>query len=315
MPAPGDQPTVSFVVIAHNEATNIERALHSILVQAVDKEVVVVDDGSCDHTPSVVSSLALEHPTIRLVELGRNRGRGFARQTGVRLARGRFIATVDGDVTLPPHWWERCAAELEHADAVSGTALPDGDVAYLCVRLALRPRFRPHTTIVSGSNAVFRRGLLEQVPFDPALRDGEDVALNHALLAEHARLRRIPGLLVAHHENKDFARTLIWLYQSGRGATRQLWRYREVRQPDLALAGLVIAGASGVALRGRGGAAVVAPGLLYLGAAAAAHVRRAFVCERRDAGRLGAAAVIDMTLLGAYFCGRIAGLRAIFERS
>ncbi len=314
MPTPRDQPTVSFVVIAHNEAKNIERALRSILVQTVDKEVVVVDDGSRDQTPRVVEELAREEPAVRLVTLGRNRGRGFARQTGVQLARGRFIATVDGDVTLPPEWWERCAREIEHADAVGGTAVPDGDVAYLCSRLALLPRFRPHTTTVSGSNAVFRRELFERISFDPLLRDGEDVALNHALVAQRARLRSIPGLRVAHHEDKDFVRTLIWLYQSGRGATRQLWRYRDVRQPDLALAGLLAAGAGGLALRRRGAGAMLAPGLLYLATAAVAHVRRAFVWERRSAPRLAAAAVLDMALLGAYFCGRVAGVRTIFDR-
>ncbi len=305
---------VSFVVIAHNEAANIELALRSILAQNVDKEVVVVDDGSRDHTPQVVNRMALEEHAVRLVELGRNRGRGFARRAGIGFARGRFVATVDGDVILPPEWWERCSAELEQADAVGGTAVPDGDVAYLCWRLALRPRFRPHTTTVSGSNAVFRHELFERVSFDPALREGEDVALNHALRAQQARLRTVPGLIVAHRESKDFMRTLGWLFESGRGATRQLWRYRQLRGPDLAFGGLLATAACGAVLRGRGRAPAIAPPLLYLWVAALAHVSRAFVWERRSAHRLAAAPVIDMALLSAYFCGRVAGVETIFRR-
>ncbi len=314
MPSQSDQPMVSFVVIAHNEAANIERSLRSILAQKVDKEVVVVDDGSCDHTVRLVSGLAVQEPALRLVELGRNRGRGYARRAGIELARGAFIATIDGDVTLPAEWWERCAAELEHADAVGGTAVPDGDVAYLCRRLSLRPRLRPHTTTVSGSNAVFRRELFERVSFDPALREGEDVALNHMLRAHHARLRSVPGLVVAHHESKSFVRTLSWLYQSGRGATRQLWRYRELRAPDLALAGLLAAGAGGLALRRRGHPTALAAPLVYVGAAATAHVLRAFAWEQERGHRLAAAAVMDMALLSAYFCGRVTGVEMIFRQ-
>jgi glycosyltransferase involved in cell wall biosynthesis len=306
---------VTFVVIAHNEAANIERALRSILAQNVDKEVVVVDDGSRDQTARVVSTLARQQHEVRLIELGRNRGRGFARQAGIERARGSFIATVDGDVILPPEWWERCTAELEQADAVGGTAVPDGDVAYLCSLLSLRPRLRPHTTTVSGSNAVFRRELFERASFDPALREGEDVALNHALRAQRARLRTVPGLVVAHHERKSFMRTLGWLYQSGRGATRQLWRHRQVRAPDLAFAGLIAAGAGGVALRGRGRAGLVAPPLLYIGLAATTHVSRAFAWERRRAHRLAAATVLDVALLSAYFCGRVTGMETILRQS
>ena len=92
---------VSFVVIAHNEAANIELALRSILAQNVDSEIIVIDDGSRDRTARVVEQVAMDNPAVRLVRLGWNRGRGFARQTGIELARGPFIATVDGDVVLP----------------------------------------------------------------------------------------------------------------------------------------------------------------------------------------------------------------------
>jgi glycosyltransferase involved in cell wall biosynthesis len=305
---------VSFVVIAHNEAASIEPALRSILAQNVDKEVVVVDDGSHDQTPRLARRLALKEGALRVIELGRNRGRGFARRAGVELAHGSFIATVDGDVILPQDWWERCATELEHADAVGGTAIPDGDVAYLCSRLSLRPRVRPHTTTVSGSNAVFRRELFELVAFDPELRDGEDVALNHALRAQKARLRTVPGLVVAHDESKGFLRTLGWLYQSGRGATRQLWRYRQLRLPDLTFAGMLVVGATGVGLCRRQRANALAATLLYLAVAAAVHVSRAFVWELRSSHRLAAAVVIDTALLGAYFCGRVAGVETIFRQ-
>ncbi len=275
------------------------------------REVIVVDDGSDDGTGELVARLADRCQGMRLIRLEHNRGRGFARRVGVAQARGRVIATVDADVILPPRWASRCLEMLAAADAVGGTAVPDGDVAYVGARFALKARVVPNATRVTGSNAVYRRELFERVSFDPALRDGEDVAFNHALSTIGARMHTIPGLIVEHRETKDLVQTLAWLFTSGRGATRQLWRYRQLRLPDAIFAGWLMSAAAAVALRrrGRGGAAVVP--IAYSAVAAASHVSRAFVWERGSARQLAGAALVDMALLNAYFAGRVVGIEAL----
>jgi glycosyltransferase involved in cell wall biosynthesis len=297
-------------VIAHNEAAGIEQALASILAQeGLDhREVIVVDDGSNDGTAELVGHVVSRCQGVRLIRLEQNRGRGFARHVGVGDARGRVIATVDGDVVLPPRWASRCIEMLAAADAVGGTAVPDGDVAYVGARFGLKVRTVAHTTRVTGSNAVYRRELFDRVSFDPDLRDGEDVAFNHALSAVGARALTIPGLIVEHRETKGPAQAVAWLFQSGRGATRQLWRYRQPRVPDLAFAGwlLSIAAAVIVRRRTRTGAATVP--IAYSAAAAVSHLSRAFVWERGGARRLAGATLVDMALLNAYFAGRVVGI-------
>jgi glycosyltransferase involved in cell wall biosynthesis len=308
-----DQVTVSFVLIAHNEQASVARALHSVLAQDVDKEALVVDDGSTDATAKLVGEIAERERAVRLIRLHPNRGRGFARDVGVRSARGRFIATIDADIVLPPDWWPRCAHELQDADAVGGIAVPDGDVAYLHRRFALKPRARPHVAIVTGSNGAYRRELFERVSFDPDLTEGEDIALNHALQANGARLRTVPGLIVVHLENKGFLQSVRWLFHSGRGATRQLWRYREVRLPDLVFAGWLASLALSAVPRRPGRPRGFAPLLVYVSAAAAAHVIRAFAF-RPPRMRLVGAGLVDTVLLSAYFCGRVQGVRDLVTR-
>lgn len=98
------QPTlVSFVVIAYDEAANIARTLSAIqaLSGLGDHEIVVVDDCSSDRTAEIVREIANDDPRIRLIELDRNRGRGYARNRGIAEALGGLIATVDGDIVLP----------------------------------------------------------------------------------------------------------------------------------------------------------------------------------------------------------------------
>lgn len=88
---------VSVIVPALNAARFIGRTLQSIAAQSHRRiEIIVVDDGSVDDTPHVVSSLAQSDPRIRLFR--RNRGGAPAtRNFGVSQARGDFLAPCDSD--------------------------------------------------------------------------------------------------------------------------------------------------------------------------------------------------------------------------
>ena len=307
---------VSFVVIAYNEAGNIARTLCAI--NALDGlssyEVIVVDDGSRDETAQIVTKIAAENPCVRLVRLAQNHGRGYARSRGIAEANGQFIATVDADITLPPDWLLRAQAALNGHDAVGGTAVPDGDVAYIHKRFRLVPRLVGHTTSVTGSNALYRREVFAVAEFDPSLREGEDVALNHATKARGLSFATVPGLLVAHEENKTFGESLRWLFESGGGATRQLITYRVVRQPDLAAGGFVVAAALGLLATARGHRLIgVAVPVGFVTLASVQHVRSRFETPVADWPRLAPAVAADGALLTVYFFGRIVGLSRLRE--
>lgn len=302
---------VSFVVIAYNEAANIERCIRSVLGQkgAPLLEVVVVDDASTDATPAIVAGLVGEDPRIKLRRLEKNGGRGNARATGVECTRGRLVAMVDGDIVLAPDWLERCLASLEGYDAAGGIAVPDGDVAYLCRTFGLAPRGRPSTMTLTGNNALFRREVFDRAGFDRGLTEGEDIAFNHAMARAGLRSTLVPGLSVDHRESKSFAQSLLWLYQSGKGAARQLERYRQLRLPDLAFAGLLtsLGAGGGLALssgRRRYGAALPVAWLLAM---AIGHMLACSRPSRSNAWRFGAATLLDTLFIGSYSAGRFAG--------
>lgn len=301
---------VSLVVIAYNEAGNIGRALDAIasLDGLGEYEVVVVNDGSRDGTADVVRDRASRNPRVRLIDLPKNRGRGYARSAGIAAAGGELIATVDADIVLPADWFVRAEAALSGHDAVGGTAVPDGDVAYVYHAARLVPRVVGHTTAVTGSNALYRRRVFEIVSFDPALREGEDVALNQATAAGGLRFGTVPGLLVEHIESKTFAESLRWLFTTGKGATRQLLNYRQVRVPDLAAGVWLASAAAGVAIAVLASPLGLALPVLLLAAIAARHVSSRFETPAARWRSVTAAVVIDSALLLAYFTGRVAGL-------
>ena len=90
------QPDVSFVIAAYNAAATLDRAIASAVAQRdVSVEIIVVDDQSRDNTLDVAR--AYPQDIVRVVALPANRGPGGARNAGLELASGRWIAVLDSD--------------------------------------------------------------------------------------------------------------------------------------------------------------------------------------------------------------------------
>ena len=94
------RPEVSVVVPIHNEAGNVLPLVAEIvaaLTGVASFEIVYVDDGSTDETPSCLTAASERTGTLRVLRHARRAGQSAALRTGVLAARGRWIATLDGD--------------------------------------------------------------------------------------------------------------------------------------------------------------------------------------------------------------------------
>lgn len=117
-------PKVSVVIPTHNRSSLLRRAIQSVLDQTYqDFEIIVVDDASTDDTEAVVKGFADER--IRYVRHSENRGEAASRNTGIRLAKGEYIAGHDDDdVWLPPKL-EKQVKAFEKASPKVGVVSPD----------------------------------------------------------------------------------------------------------------------------------------------------------------------------------------------
>ena len=107
-------PAISIVIPAYNEARRLPLSLERIRAylekRGWDGEVIVVDDGSTDQTARVVTEWQKRIPTLRLVQNGQNRGKGFSVRHGMLEAKARIAIFTDADLSSP----------IEEADKLLG---------------------------------------------------------------------------------------------------------------------------------------------------------------------------------------------------
>lgn len=105
---------ISVVIPVYNRPRLVARAVASVVAQTLDRwELIVVDDGSSDHTPEVLERLRLRVGERMRVVRQENRGVAAARNLGLTAGRGGLLALLDSD----DEWLPR---KLEHQAAYMG---------------------------------------------------------------------------------------------------------------------------------------------------------------------------------------------------
>jgi len=124
---PTDAPRLSVIVPCYNEAATVRELLEQVLAVPVDKQIIVVDDGSSDDSVAIVSALAEEHPEIELHCHEVNSGKGAALHSGIGLARGQYTIVQDADLEYDPNDYvplleaaERTGARVIYGSRVRG---------------------------------------------------------------------------------------------------------------------------------------------------------------------------------------------------
>jgi glycosyltransferase involved in cell wall biosynthesis len=172
-------PFCSIVIPVYNRADTLPAALESVRGQnEQDFEVLVIDDGSADDPAAVVAGFA--DPRIRYARQ-ENRGAGAARNHGIDLAHGRFVAFLDSDDRFLPEHLATMRRLLECTENTAGYAPMiverGAGVSFIKPPRALGPTehmaeyllcdrgFVPTTTLVVPRNLARRVRYGERMPF------------------------------------------------------------------------------------------------------------------------------------------------------
>ncbi|MEZ6188463.1 MAG: glycosyltransferase [Planctomycetota bacterium] len=203
-------PEVSVLTPVYEAEGTLPAALAAILGQATARsmEVLVVDDGSPDRSGDLAREVAARDPRVQVLTKP-NGGEASALNHGWRVAKGRYVAILEGDVEPAPDWLERCMEVLEaepEAWAVGGyleTPPDDPWIARLAgyeieTKFQSKPREAKHLT---SANVLYRAEAFELAgPFDERLVNASlDSVFNGRLVKAGKRLIYEPRARVKHH--------------------------------------------------------------------------------------------------------------------
>ncbi len=117
-----EPPDISVVIPMYNEQENAGDTVRTVsqVLSASGRsfEIIPVNDGSTDGTLAILEGLARGNAQVRLGGYGENGGRGKALRHGLKLARGRYVATIDADLSYDPKYIIEMARALDREDEV-----------------------------------------------------------------------------------------------------------------------------------------------------------------------------------------------------
>lgn len=122
---------LSLVLPAFNEEKNIENTINDVLTwfqnDQIDGEVIVVDDGSTDSTPDILSKIIYNKQNIRVVTHQHNRGYGAAVRSGLDNATKEYSAFMDSDGQFKAVDFNKLIPFLTDYDFVTGRKIKRAD--------------------------------------------------------------------------------------------------------------------------------------------------------------------------------------------
>jgi glycosyltransferase involved in cell wall biosynthesis len=165
---------ISVVIPVLDEEENVLPLIHELESCLSDfehrLEIIYVDDGSTDQTAGVIEKARIGRPHLRLLRHTRNYGQSAALFSGMRVARGEVVVTMDGDGQNPPHEIRRLLLGLsDEVGCVCGVRETRRDSWARSIGSRIGNGFRNWVTgdrlADTGCNfRAFRRHVLREVP-------------------------------------------------------------------------------------------------------------------------------------------------------
>ncbi len=181
-------PKVTIIIPIYNVKDYLEVSVRSAREQTEgDIQIILVDDGSTDGSGALCDGYAAQDSRIQVIHK-ENGGLSSARNAGVGAVKAEYVLLLDGDDYLHPQAVERLLAAMDRspADLIQfqwqevPEQLPLPDLAPIAVearaetpREAFDQLYRQGGVCASGCTKLFRRELLERIPFQPIRHEDE----------------------------------------------------------------------------------------------------------------------------------------------
>lgn len=196
------EPKISVIIPIYNTAEYLPRCLDSVLRNTYrNLEVICVNDGSTDNSLEVIKRYAEEDPRVMVVNK-ENTGVSAARNTGLDMATGAFIAFIDSDDWVHPQYFELLyyVQKKNNADCVlcgvDITTKQNQFLEYHKTQLTITATDMPSVmadrfgrTNIWGR--IYRQSLINRIRFPVGVQVAEDTVFNMNVLCSNEDVKII----------------------------------------------------------------------------------------------------------------------------
>ena len=219
----------SIIVPVYNVEEYLEEAIQSIITQtfSFDKvEIILIDDGSIDASPSICDTYSREYPNIKTFHI-KNSGVSAARNIGLSKARGRIIGFLDSDDTFSPNVLEKVYAFYKMYPEIDVVSIPRKIFGKTSGDHILNYKFDKGTRVIDltkeywmlqNSVTFFTHKSINEMRFDSDLKYSEDTKFVLEVLAKNPLLGAVSDCAYNYRKRMDSNTSAVDLAQG-----RNIW--------------------------------------------------------------------------------------------
>lgn len=212
----------SVIIPAYNAEEFLEEAVNSVLEQSIqDFEIIIIDDKSTDNTSKVIDSLMEKDQRVRKINHEVNKGRCGALNTGIREAKGEYIAFLDADDFMVQNRLKEESKFLDenpNTDLVYANLIANYETGSIVRKRAIEFKEDPKEILINsskredldqlnpaqlldpdklkpgfipGGSVMLRKSLFDSVGLDENLRNSEDYDLWLQIIGKGFKIKKL----------------------------------------------------------------------------------------------------------------------------
>ena len=210
-------PKISVIIPVYNVEAYLAKCLDSVCHQTLsDIEIICINDCSTDGSLRILEIYAQQDPRIKIITFSQNRGVSEARNSGIKEAKGKYIAFVDGDDYIDLEFYEKLYARAIETDAdiVKGDLeeiLLDGSRKTYPVNSDILEKHNKFCFNISFTTAIYRLStvLRNKLFFSRRLIFSEDLVwLNRVVFCANT-VEVVPGTFYHYKRRSNSADTSV----------------------------------------------------------------------------------------------------------